>query len=120
MIKTPQSMDVMLTAWNEKNPEKIRAHLKQALAPNIIFTDPDNFVEGIDQFEAMVRTFLTNNPTAKCERTSGFNHHHNRYRYNWLVSVNGVPAVPGMDVVEVDDQGRVVRVDGFFGPIPDA
>lgn len=54
----------------------------------------------------------------KCEHTSGFNVHHNRYRYNWLVSLGGVPVVPGTDVVELNHDGKAVRVDGFFGPAP--
>ncbi|MCF6275206.1 MAG: nuclear transport factor 2 family protein [Robiginitomaculum sp.] len=51
-------MSPMLAAWNEKDPERIRGHLDIALAPDIAFADPDNFVEGIDAFEAVVRTFL--------------------------------------------------------------
>ncbi|PHS41990.1 MAG: hypothetical protein COA91_01055 [Robiginitomaculum sp.] len=119
MTEIPPSMVAMLAAWNEKDPERIRGHLDIALAPDVVFADPDNFVEGIDAFEAMVRTFLAEKPTAKCEHTSGFNVHHNRYRYNWLVSLGDTPIMPGMDVVELDDQGKVKRVDGFFGPIPE-
>jgi len=118
MTALPPSLVSMLAAWNEKDPERIREHLDIALSPNIIFADPDNCIEGIAAFEAMVRKFLAERPTAKCEHTSGFNVHHNRYRYNWLVSLGGVPVVPGMDVVELNGQGKVLRVDGFFGPVP--
>lgn len=120
MKPLPASFDAMLAAWNETDLERIRAHLDLALAPNVIFADPDNFVSGVDAFEKMVRDFRTRLPTAVCERTSGYNAHHNRYRYNWLVSVNGEAAVPGMDVVEIDENDLVLRVDGFFGPVPDA
>lgn len=120
MTKVPASLDAMLAAWNEKDLSRIRSHLDAALAETVVFADPDNFVEGIDAFEAMVRKFRTERPDARCERTSGFNLHHKRYRYNWLVSVGGVPAVPGMDVTELNEAGKVVRVDGFFGPVPDA
>ena len=119
MAALPPSFDHMLAAWNEPDLAAIRAHLDRALAPEVVFADPDNFVVGIDAFEAMVRAFRTRLPAARCERTSGFNTHHNRYRYRWLVSVHGEPLVPGMDVVEIDDRQRVLRVDGFFGPIPD-
>ncbi|MEM9234456.1 MAG: nuclear transport factor 2 family protein [Pseudomonadota bacterium] len=118
MTKIPESLDHMLAAWNETDPEKIRGHLDKALASGIVFADPDNFVEGIDDFEAMVRRFRERVPNARAERTSGFNAHNNRYRYEWLVSAGSQPLVPGMDVTEIDADGRVVRVDGFFGPVP--
>ena len=118
MSEIPATLDHMLAAWNEADPEKIRGHLDTALAPEIIFADPDNFVKGIDAFEAMVREFRKKIPNAKSERTSGFNLQNNRYRYNWLVSAGDHPLMPGMDVTEINDDGLVVRVDGFFGPIP--
>ncbi len=120
MTQIPASLDAMLAAWNEHDLDRIRSHLDVALAPGVVFADPDNFVEGIDVFETMVRKFRTERPDAKCKRTSGFNVHHKRYRYNWLVSVGGVPALSGMDATEIDEAGKVVRVDGFFGPVPDA
>lgn len=118
MSEQHESLDHMLAAWNETDPDKIRGHLDQALAPEVVFADPDNFTTGIDEFEAMVRRFRKQWPNGKSERTSGFNFHHNRYRYRWLVTVAEGQALPGMDVTEVNDAGMVVRVDGFFGSIP--
>ena len=120
MSTLPSSFDAMLAAWNERDPDKIRGHLDAALAPGILFADPDNFTQGIDEFEDMVRRFRAKWPNATSERTSGYNAHHNRYRYRWLVTVAEGQALPGMDVVEIDENGLVVRVDGFFGPVPKA
>lgn len=120
MTNIPASLDTMLAAWNEHDLSAIRGHLDASLDESVVFADPDNFVEGIDAFEAMVRKFRTDRPTAVCARTSGFNVHHNRYRYNWLVSMDGKPLLPGMDVTELNAAGKVVRVDGFFGPVPEA
>ena len=118
MPDLPESFTHMLAAWNEADPEKIRGHLDKALAPDVLFADPDNFTKGIDEFEDMVRRFRKRWPNGKSERTSGFNHHNNRYRYRWLVTVAEGQSLPGMDVAEVNDDGMVVRVDGFFGSIP--
>lgn len=119
MSAVPPSLDAMMAAWNEKDPAKVRGHLEAALSPNVLFVDPDNYVVGIDAFETMVHKFRADVADASAERTSGFNVHHNRYRYTWLVSSGGTPVMPGMDVTELDDTGKVVRVDGFFGDIPD-
>jgi len=118
MSEIPDCFIAMLAAWNEKVPAKVRGHLDAALSSDVVFTDPNYRTEGIDAFEDMVQEFHAKYPVSTCEHTSGLDHHHNLYRYKWLVSVNGVPAVPGMDVVELDDQGLVLRVDGFFGPFP--
>jgi hypothetical protein len=44
--------------------------------------------------------------------------HHQLYRYAWAIHQNGKLVLPGFDVAEVDDSGRVTRVLGFFGPLP--
>lgn len=116
MSNIPECFNAMMRAWNEKDRAKVRGHLDTALAPNVVFADPNYLVEGIDAFEEMVLEFHEKYPISTCEHTSGLDHHHNRYRYKWLVSVNGTPALPGMDVVEIDNNGQVIRVDGFFGP----
>lgn len=118
MADIPQCFIDMLAAWNEKDPSKVRGHLDKALADDVVFVDPKYWVEGIDAFEKMVAEFHAEYAVSTCEHISGLDHHHNRYRYEWRVSVNGVPAVTGMDVVELNDAGKVARVDGFFGPFP--
>lgn len=119
MSTLPHSLATMLSAWNERDLAAIRGHLDACLAPDVVFADPDNLIRGVEEFEAMVNTFREKIPNAVCAHTSGFNSHHNRYRYNWLVSSDGQALVAGMDVVELDANGRVARVDGFFGPVPE-
>jgi hypothetical protein len=118
MAEYPEALDHMLAAWNEREPDKIRGHLERALAADVIFCDPSNLVTGLDEFEAMVREFRTSIPDAVCARTTGFDTHHNRYRYEWSVSSKGEVLVPGFDVAFVNDRGMVERIEGFFGPLP--
>ncbi len=114
----PQSFDHMLAAWNELDLEKIRLHLDQALAPSVSFIDPSIVTHGIAEFEQNVRHFRTKYPDAVCLRTSGVDSHHNLYRYTWEIRRGEALLVPGFDVVEVDENERVARVLGFFGPLP--
>jgi hypothetical protein len=115
----PESLDHMLAAWNEPDPSKVRSHLEQALAPGIEFIDPSVETHGIDEFEANVRKVQAAIPGAVYSRTSGVDSHHGLHRYSWQISRDGEVVLPGFDVTEVDDQGRVNRVLGFFGPLPD-
>ena len=58
-------------------------------------------------------------PGHSFRRTSAVDAHHGVARYGWeLVAPDGTVAVGGIDVAELDDDGRLVRVTGFFGDLP--
>ena len=114
----PQSFDHMLAAWNELDTGKIRAHLDLALAPDVRFIDPSIETHGIDEFEKNVRDFRARLPDARCSRASGIDSHHRLHRYTWEIHRGDELLVAGFDVVEVDGDGRVIRVEGFFGTLP--
>ena len=114
----PRSFDHMLAAWNELDTGEIRAHLDQALSPDVYFVDPSIETRGIDEFEANVRDFRAKLPDARCIRASGFDCHHRLYRYAWEIYRGQELFLPGFDVAEVDESGRVVVVQGFFGTLP--
>lgn len=109
----------MLAAWNERDPGEVRGHLDRALAPDVEFIDPSIETHGIDEFEANVHEVQRGIPGAVYERTSGVDSHHRLHRYSWRISRDGEVLLPGFDVTEVDDDGKVCRVLGFFGPLPD-
>jgi hypothetical protein len=44
--------------------------------------------------------------------------HNRRWRYSWEIDDGQRVFVRGTDFVELDEAGRVARVDGFFGPLP--
>lgn len=116
----PESFDHMLAAWNEADAAKVRGHLEKALSPDIEFIDPSIHTRGIDEFEANVHEVHGQLPGAVYERVSAVDGHHTVYRYHWQISVNGEVVLPGFDVTEIDDDGKVLRVLGFFGPLADA
>lgn len=110
----------MLAAWNEVDSDKVRGHLERALSPEIEFIDPSIETHGIDEFEANVHEVQSRLPGAEYGRTSGVDSHHGLHRYSWEIRLNGEVLLPGFDVAEVDSAGKVLRVLGFFGPLPEA
>ena len=116
----PESFDHMLAAWNEKDPARIREHLDKALAPEVEFIDPSVETHGIDEFAVNVRRVQASLPGASYARTSGVDSHHRLHRYSWQISRDGEVVLDGFDVTEVDGNGKVTRVLGFFGRLPDA
>lgn len=115
----PDSLDHMLAAWNERDSARVRAHLDRALSPDVVFIDPSIVTRGIDEFEANVHEVQSRLPNADYRRISATDHHHDIVRYAWEIRRDGERLIEGFDVTELDDQGRVLRVLGFFGPLPD-
>ncbi len=118
MARYPESLDHMLAAWNERHPERVRAHLEKALSPEVVFIDPSIVTRGIDEFEANVHEVHGRLPRAEYRRASGVDLHHDVVRYAWEIHRDGELVLPGFDVTELDEEGRVLRVLGFFGPLP--
>lgn len=119
MSDIPASLDHMLAAWNESDTNKVREHLDRALSPNVRFVDPTVDITGIDEFEKNVHEVHSQLPGAVYSRASGVDSQHNFYRYHWAIHQDGELVLSGFDVTELDTQGKVLCVIGFFGDIPE-
>ncbi len=117
MPEYPEALDHMLAAWNERDPQQVRAHLERALAPDVSFIDPSIETNGIDEFEANVHDVQQKLPGADYARTTAVDSHHGLYRYGWSIRQGGELILPGFDVTEVAESGKVIRVLGFFGTL---
>lgn len=120
MSDHPESLDHMLAAWNERDPDAVRGHLERGLSPEVVFIDPSIVTRGLDEFEANVHEVQARLPGAEYRRASGVDHHHDVVRYAWEIWRDGQRVLPGFDVTELDADGRVLRVLGFFGPLPES
>jgi hypothetical protein len=118
MSDIPESFIRYLSAWNEADTASVRRHLEQSVADDVVFIDPANTTRGLDELEAMIVQARKERPNAEYLRTSGVDGHNQRYRYTWEVRMDGRVVMPGMDVTTVDDVGRILQIDGFFGELP--
>ena len=118
MKQIPEAFSNMLAAWNERDLTQIRTHIDKSIAENIVFADPANFIHGKDAFEVMIKSFRQKYPESVCARTSGIDWHNNRYLYRWEITVGETLIVAGFDVAQVNENGLVERIDGFFGDLP--
>ncbi len=117
MTTAPESFDLMLAAWNEPDPSKVRGPLEQALAPGVHFVDPSVDIVGIDAFEENVHRVHEQIPGAIYSRTSDVDAHHGHHRYHWAIHLDGELLLAGFDVAVTDGDDRVEKVIGFFGPL---
>ena len=118
MSEIPGALERMLAMWNERNPSKIRGYIDEIFSEDVIFIDPANSIVGRDAFEKMVREFRTRLPDAVCSHSSGFDAHHGLHRYHWEIHRGKDLLISGFDVTQIESNGKISRVEGFFGPIP--
>ncbi|MEM9172809.1 MAG: hypothetical protein AAGA84_08905 [Pseudomonadota bacterium] len=117
MTDHPIALDQMLAAWNEPDANAVRGHLDQALHPHIRFVDPSIDLTGIDAFEQNVHEVKARLPGAVYSRASAIDSQHGFHRYHWAIHHGGKLALAGFDVTEIDTDGRIRTVIGFFGPL---
>jgi hypothetical protein len=118
MSEIPDALQRMLAMWNERDLAKVRGYIDDLFREDVIFIDPTNSIVGHDAFEKMVREFRTRLPDAVCSHASGFDAHHGLHRYHWEIHQGADLLIAGFDVTQIDSDGRISRVEGFFGPIP--
>ncbi len=120
MAKVPEVLDQMLDMWNETDLTKIDAFVEAIFSEDVVFIDPSNSIVGRKAFVEMVKEFRTTFPDAFNSRSSGVDAHHGLHRYHWEIHRGDEMLISGFDVTEVNAAGQVSRVEGFFGPMPEA
>jgi hypothetical protein len=115
----PPCFTNLLAAWNEYDPVRMRALVEAALTEDVAFTDPHYQIVGIDAFIAQINEFRARAGKVRLTATSGIDLHHNRARYSWAILFADGTRFEGFDAVSLDlAQGKINRIDGFFGPLP--
>jgi hypothetical protein len=113
------TIDTYFAAWNETGAPRRAELIEQVWAPAGRLIDPPLTGEGHQGISHMIAAAHGQFPGCKFRRVSAVDTHHDQLRVAWeLVTPDGTVAVAGTDVGEIDDQGRLVRMVGFFGPIP--
>ena len=119
-VAMPAALVAYWTAWNERDPDLIGAHLARAVTVDVEWNDPRDSFVGIAELESAVRRLRTSKPHHRFVIASEIDHQHRRLRYRWDMVHNGRTLMEGLDVVTLDrSAGLIERVDGFFGhPTP--
>ena len=80
--------------------------------------DPPLEGRGHAEISALADAVLTHFAGHRFERTTAVDAHHGFARYGWdLVAPDGTIAMNGVDVVQFDEAGKLLRIVGFFGPM---
>lgn len=107
-------------AWNETDEAMRAALLELSFAEDGTYEDPQSHYESREALFDGIETFLAENPGARIAIASGVDSHHGKFRFRWrMVGADGALAAEGMDYGELDEDGRIQRIVGFFGPFPE-
>lgn len=119
-----ETIELYGSAWREPDEAKRRAILEQAWAEDGVYTDPTAYIEGREALVQHIGRFLNGRSAGSgpsIQLDSGVDVHHDRFlRFAWkMVAADGKTVLaPGMDFGELDEDGRLRRIVGFFGPFP--
>lgn len=114
-----RTIDRYCAAWSEVDPARREQILAEVWEERGTYTDPRANVIGVKELSALIGKVLTGRPGAKVVRTSAVDAHHGLARFAWrVVQADGTALPEGIDFAEVSPAGKLVRIVGFFGPLP--
>lgn len=120
METTLNTIDTYIAALNETDPARRARLAEEAWNPEGTFLDPLLEATGRAAFTDMVATIHAAYPGHTFLRTTQIDGHHDLVRFGWaLVAADGEVAVAGIDVGELDEDGKLKAVAGFFGDLVD-
>jgi hypothetical protein len=115
-----ETVDAHLDAYGEPDAARRRELVERAWAPNGTLVDPP--LDPATGHDALTRLFgdvQAVYPGHTFRRTTAVDAHHRFARYGWeMVGPDDTAVLAGTDVVELDADGRLVGVVGFFGDLP--
>jgi len=112
-------IDAHLDAYADPDAKRRAAVVQRIWAAGGQLIDPPLAASGHAQIVEQGDLLLKQFPGHRFVRSSGIDSHHDMARYAWqLVGPSGAAVLEGVDIAQVDHEGRLVQVTGFFGPLP--
>ena len=104
-------------AWVEPDAQQRAALLERAWAPDAVYCDPLSLVQGREELSAHIAGTQEQLAGGRVVVTGEAARHHDSAHFPWaLVDAGGATVMTGFDVVQLDEQGRITRLTGFFDP----
>ncbi len=102
-------------AWVEPDATARLALLDQAWAAEAVYCDPLAVVTGREALSDHIGQTQAAMPGSRIEVTSEPVRHHDSAFFRWtMTDASGATVMTGFDVVQLDEDGRIARLTGFF------
>jgi hypothetical protein len=120
-VSVQEIVDAYIDAWNETDADKRSALIEKCWADSATYTDPMADVSGRDALDETIVGFHQQMSGARIVVSSGLDEHHDRVRFGWqLLQEDGTMRMEGIDVGQIDGDGRLTSIVGFWGVSPPA
>ena len=114
-------VDTYFDMWRTTDPAERVALVSQAFTEDGRHVDQHADATGHAGLAEMIAGVHAGFPAFQMERTSGVDRFGDQLRFSWeLNAADGTPIVAGLDVAELAPDGRLQRVTGFWGDLPEA
>jgi hypothetical protein len=91
------------------------ALLEDAWAPDAVYCDPLAYVVGREALAEHIGGTQAALPGSRLAITGEPDRHHDSVFFRWsMTDADGATTLTGFDVVQLDDEGRISRLTGFF------
>jgi hypothetical protein len=102
-------------AWLETDEERRRQLLERAWAPEAVYCDPLDVVQGREALVAHIGAFQDSLAGGRVDIVGEADRHHDSAHFRWVITdPAGAQVLSGFDVVQLDEHGRITRLTGFF------
>ena len=102
-------------AWREPDEGRRRELLERAWAPEAVYCDPLDLVVGREALVAHIGALQRSMAGGRVDVTTEAVRHHDSAHFRWVITdAAGAQVLTGFDVVQLDEQGRITRLTGFF------
>lgn len=114
-------VDGWLAAYADPDAARRLAVIRDSWSREGRLVEPPLEARGHQGISDLAATLQSQFPGHRFERSTAIDAHHQFLRYGWkLLDGNGAAVLEGMDAMELDVDGRIARVVGFFGAQPPA
>jgi hypothetical protein len=117
-MDTNEIVATYCAAWNEPDAAKRTELLEAAWADDGVYHDPTGTAEGRANLVEHIAGFHTQFPGHTIDAASGIDDNGNGLRFAWVMRNGDETVLEGMDFAELAPDGRIRRIEGFFGPFP--
>ncbi|MDQ2780099.1 MAG: nuclear transport factor 2 family protein [Pseudomonadota bacterium] len=112
-------IDAHLFAYADPDAKRRSAAVQRLWAEEGRLIDPPLTATGRDAISHQAELLLKQFPGHRFVRSSGIDSHHGQARYAWqLRDPAGSLVLEGVDFAQLDGQGRLAQITGFFGALP--